>query len=505
MIVNTQIILKNVKSSIKLVYDVSNIKNCSLIDLFTQNEIVIKPGEVFPYNPKIHLFYQNNIHSQIIIFLYIECSTNVVNQFYLHVNESAFTKLYPIKINYSNHIDLIHHNINYNIIPTKTIYHQYNSYILSNHLLNHLSGKNDKLLPVLVDMKEINEEKIEIEENTLIIPYMQSKFVESNLKSFLLPDNDFFREFGILPEKEFFKILNVYTNQYNDDIPKVLVLPGGGVHGFALLGALNNYVNILPHIELFAGTSIGAIISTLLSIGYTPSEIFDIMSEKDISKALPDETYLSLTMNILSSYCISSGNTFVRDCISEMFELKGISKTITFKELVEKTKKYITICCSCLNTRLPVYFNAQSYPNAIVIDVLMMSSCLPFIWQPIIFEGNVYVDGGLCDNLPLNEVKNYYNITLKSKKGKRIPFLAFDFYKVKNTSETQEIMSSVYSYVRSISGILLNNLKQSANKELLEKVTILKLDTKIASSNFNLSKEEMTDMYRQGQLSIYKS
>ena len=40
-----------------------------------------------------------------------------------------------------------------------------------------------------------------------------------------------------------------------------------------------------------------------------------------------------------------------------------------------------------------------------------MTTCIPFLFKPIIYNDNYYVDGGLCGNFPLD-----YNLKLKSKK-----------------------------------------------------------------------------------------
>ena len=97
MIINTQIIIKNISLPVKITYDICNMKNCSLVEFISQNEYTIKPKENFPYNPKIHLFYQNDLHSQIIIFLYVECSSNIVNHFTIKLNDSTYDKSYIIK------------------------------------------------------------------------------------------------------------------------------------------------------------------------------------------------------------------------------------------------------------------------------------------------------------------------------------------------------------------------------------------------------------------------
>jgi predicted acylesterase/phospholipase RssA len=54
-----------------------------------------------------------------------------------------------------------------------------------------------------------------------------------------------------------------------------LVLSGGGIKGFCLLGGVQAAfdLGLLKNIDTYVGTSVGAMIGYLLAIGYTPIEI----------------------------------------------------------------------------------------------------------------------------------------------------------------------------------------------------------------------------------------
>ena len=57
---------------------------------------------------------------------------------------------------------------------------------------------------------------------------------------------------------------------YCGKLKNILVLSGGGTKGLATLGAITalKEVGIIDKPEIFCGTSVGAIISLLLCIGY---------------------------------------------------------------------------------------------------------------------------------------------------------------------------------------------------------------------------------------------
>ena len=67
-------------------------------------------------------------------------------------------------------------------------------------------------------------------------------------------------------------------------IIKNIVIGGGGLKAYTLLGALNvlHDVGDLDNIEGLAGASAGAIISVFLALGLTPRAICDIPGAADI-------------------------------------------------------------------------------------------------------------------------------------------------------------------------------------------------------------------------------
>ena len=72
--------------------------------------------------------------------------------------------------------------------------------------------------------------------------------------------------------------------------PKIaLVLSGGGARGISQIGAINEFDRNGIHFDYIVGTSIGAIVGGMLSIGYSASELDSIIKHTDWS-----ELFLSL-------------------------------------------------------------------------------------------------------------------------------------------------------------------------------------------------------------------
>jgi NTE family protein len=130
-------------------------------------------------------------------------------------------------------------------------------------------------------------------------------------------------------------------------IINTLVLSGGGVKGLYYIGILKKLeeINIINNITTIAGTSIGAFFGSLISIGYTSQELTDfvlLFNLSNIKKITPG--------NFFSYFGIDDGNN-LELVLEKMFNLKGFSKNITFKELHEKTKKELIITGVCINEK----------------------------------------------------------------------------------------------------------------------------------------------------------
>ena len=48
----------------------------------------------------------------------------------------------------------------------------------------------------------------------------------------------------------------------------------------------------------------------------------------------------------------------------------------------------------------------NTHPNLLLYKAITMSSAFPFVFKPIEYNGEYYIDGGLCNNFPLNACLN---------------------------------------------------------------------------------------------------
>lgn len=202
--------------------------------------------------------------------------------------------------------------------------------------------------------------------------------------------------------------------------PESLVFSGGGIKGLAYVGVINalEEKQLFQNVKRFAGASAGAITAALLAIGMNAEELDKQMSSVDFStflkksnvniEALVDKTSeLLLTgpaviIDEITNRGLCDGSVFV-EWLTSMFKLKGFDEATTFAELYEKTgNELIIVLCyaNCSKTVLACHTSAET-SNMPVITAVRGSMSIPLVFEPLIWNNNVYLDGGTMYNYPI--------------------------------------------------------------------------------------------------------
>jgi predicted acylesterase/phospholipase RssA len=179
-----------------------------------------------------------------------------------------------------------------------------------------------------------------------------------------------------------------------------MVLSGGAIRGFGLLGAIQflQDKNKLVGIHKFIGTSIGAIISYLMCIGYTPTEIMVSMSQKGFFEKISNIDVMNV-MNRMGAVSFS----ILQEQLEKMTVLK-IKKYITLSELHSRFGKELVCCTYNKTMHTPEYISYRTHPDMSCLTALHMSANFPFLFDDFLYEDCCYIDGGIADNFPISQV-----------------------------------------------------------------------------------------------------
>lgn len=154
-----------------------------------------------------------------------------------------------------------------------------------------------------------------------------------------------------------------------------IALGGGGARGFVHLGVLKalEEKGIVP--DIVSGASAGAIIGAFIASGKKPSEIMGLIKD---SKFID---YAKLRVPTTGLFSLDN------------FE-KNIHRDLEARYFSDlKLPFYVAV--SNLNSGRVEYLKEGS-----LIPAIQASCSIPMLFSPVKINGELYVDGGLLDNLP---------------------------------------------------------------------------------------------------------
>jgi NTE family protein len=262
---------------------------------------------------------------------------------------------------------------------------------------------------------------------------------------------------------------------------KTLVLSGGGIKGLIHLGGIQYMEeNNLLDIDTYIGTSIGGVIATLLSIDYKAKEIFNFLLHFNLHN-----TKNMNIINLIDNYGLDDGKSLMF-IFEKLLERKINKKDITLGELNKKFNKKIIICVTCLNEYKPYYFSYENYPDLSLLLVIRMTISVPFIFTAVKYNNNLFVDGGLINNYPIDKSQNIettIGIFLNN---------TINYIQINNLEE----------YIFSLFSCLLSRADHNAIK--YKKNTININNVNINFTNFNLTQKEKKKLFQIGYISTNK-
>ncbi len=159
-----------------------------------------------------------------------------------------------------------------------------------------------------------------------------------------------------------------------------IALSGGGTRGIVHIGVLQALEDhgIIP--SIVSGTSAGSIVGVLYAHGYAPGDILEIASEQ----------------SLLRMFALKFPNKgFARHSLLRKMLSRHVPEN-SFEEL----KKPLFVAIANLNTG-----KTEIVSKGPLADVIIASSSIPVLYEPIQIGDYWYADGGLLMNLPVSPLR----------------------------------------------------------------------------------------------------
>lgn len=195
-----------------------------------------------------------------------------------------------------------------------------------------------------------------------------------------------------------------------------LVLSGGGPSGVAYAGILKALIDYdtfqKDKLKEIITTSVGIIFAILYLLDYNILQIEKLVLEKDLTKLLNiDDIDID---NLLVKFGLFS-NEHIGESVSSFIRHKTEKNDLTLKEFYELSNIILTVKVYNVDMGKTEYLNHINTPDIKLTTLSMMTTAIPYLFQPIKYNDNLYVDGGLKGHFPIEACKsdNYLGLNVK--------------------------------------------------------------------------------------------
>ncbi len=187
-----------------------------------------------------------------------------------------------------------------------------------------------------------------------------------------------------------------------------LVLSGGGARGFAQIGMLKVIDEMHLPIKCVVGTSVGSIIGSLYSMGYSAEEIEQIVLSIDWTEIFSDNVprqnvyigqkrwgpYANYFFNLNDRFAPNLPQGFIpgNKIMLDLFYL-------TYRASYINNFDKLPIPFRCVSTDI-LTGKMKVFQSGSLAEAVRASSSIPSVFQPFELSDTLYIDGGVSENFP---------------------------------------------------------------------------------------------------------
>lgn len=195
--------------------------------------------------------------------------------------------------------------------------------------------------------------------------------------------------------------------------PKVgVVLSGGGAKGFAHIGALRVIEEAGIPIDYIAGTSMGSIVGGLYAVGYDPDMMQKLCTEQNWDLIIKDQVprkFMPLEKRLnerhyLVSLPMKKGKLKINRSMVDGVYVNMLLTRLTMPAYKDRDFDSLPVPFLCIGTDMlsadPIEFRKGSLAQSI-----RSSMSIPFLFEPVEYDGYLLCDGGLTNNFPVQNVR----------------------------------------------------------------------------------------------------
>lgn len=200
-----------------------------------------------------------------------------------------------------------------------------------------------------------------------------------------------------------------------------LVFGGGGVRGMSHIGVLKALEENGIPIDYISGTSAGAVVGALYSIGLSPAEIEKLVLSTEFlewatgeinedldyyyNRNVPNASWVSLKFSLDSVIRTHIPTSVINSARTDFALMEGMSTAIA-RAKYNFDSLFVPYRCVAADiiTKKPITFKNGDLPLAV-----RASMAYPFYFTPVSYNNMILFDGGIYNNFPADVMLKEFN------------------------------------------------------------------------------------------------
>lgn len=183
----------------------------------------------------------------------------------------------------------------------------------------------------------------------------------------------------------------VFSRKKKNDVN--LCLSGGGALGFAHIGVIQALEENGIYANQISGTSMGAVIGVFYASGYSPEYMLKLIKEDKLYKV---------------STLLTFHSDFWKRGLADHTTLRKLIKELIPHNSFEGLEKKLYVCVSNMNKATWEMIDSGKELDKWVAA----SASIPGIFEPVKVNTNIYLDGGVLNNMPAQCFEQRFKTTI---------------------------------------------------------------------------------------------
>lgn len=183
--------------------------------------------------------------------------------------------------------------------------------------------------------------------------------------------------------------------------------------------------HVRTHMLGFGGASGGAVLALCMCLNLRTADVRAIIEpyQTHMHSIIPNPDI----SNLIQHFGIEQGCA-MREVVERLIRAGGIAEDTTFARMFSLTGRQFVCSGTNLNTRRARIFSHRHTPDMRVADAVFISMCIPLVFSPVKYDGDLYADGALTCNYPCDCFVAEETLLLGVESSTRVPIDGWSAY-----------------------------------------------------------------------------